>query len=189
MTRVPGTTMLDAIAHEILTPDAVETIATEVSVVLNKLHTLRQSPSDAGKVMLSASGHDLPDPVVFFEDRSGPYSSIVELWAHCGDYSDLAEMKGDVDPATLDIMAADPIRYVHPDLRFYNIIVRDGHLSGIIDWEDSGWFPSSWQVHTLRWPRFGCNGPWLQYWLKYRFSKEAEAAYAASKSFLIKSPV
>lgn len=189
MTRVPGTNMMHAIRQGNLTPNVVKTVASEVSIALGELDTLRQSPSDAGKVMMSASGHDLPDPVVFFEDRSGPYPSVIELWAHCGDYSDLAEMTGDVDQETLDIMAADPIRYVHPDMRLYNIIVRDGHLSGIIDWEDSGWFPSSWQVHTLRWPRIGCSGPWLQYWLEYWFSEEAEAAYVASKSFLIKSPV
>ncbi|KAI0755543.1 kinase-like domain-containing protein [Fomes fomentarius] len=187
MTRVPGRNM-HAIANDI-TPDVIQTIASEVSTVLNKLDTLRQAPSDAGKVMMSASGHNLPDPVFFFEERSGPYISLIELWVHCGEYSSIDKMQDDVDVRTLDIMAADPIRYVHPDLRCYNIIVRDGHLSGIIDWEDSGWFPSSWQVHTMRWPRVGCSGPWLQYWLRYRFSKEAEAAYAASKSFLIKSPV
>ncbi|CAL1696739.1 unnamed protein product [Somion occarium] len=189
MTLIPGTSLMDAILGGDMTPDAVESVAQEVAVVLSKLQTLRQSPTDAGKVMMSASGHHLPDPVVFFEKRSGPYRCALDLWAHCGDYFDLTEMKGDVEPATLDIMAAEPIQYVHADLRIYNIIVHDGHLSGIIDWEDSGWFPSSWQVHTLRWPRFGCYGPWLQYWLRYHFSEEAEAAYAASKTFLIKSPV
>ncbi|KAI4517889.1 kinase-like protein [Schizophyllum commune Loenen D] len=187
MTRLPGRNM-HAIAND-MSPTAVQDIASEVATVLNKLDTLRQPPADAGKVMMSASGHDLPDPTFFFEERSGPFPSIIDLWAHCGDFNGVAEMESHVDASTRDIMAADPIRYVHPDLRMYNIIVRDGHLSGIIDWEDSGWFPSSWQVHTMRWLRVGCSGPWRQYWVEHQFSKEAEAAYVASKSFLTKSPV
>ncbi|KAH9902576.1 kinase-like domain-containing protein [Cubamyces lactineus] len=189
MTRVPGTNMKEALMRGDLAPNTVEVVAQEVADVLNKLRTLRQPPADAGKVMMSASGHDLPDPVTFFEERSGPYPSIIELWMHCGSFRDLDEMREYVEPTTFDILAADPIHYVHPDLRTYNVIIRDGHLSGIVDWEDSGWFPSSWQVHTMRWLRFGCDGPWYQYWLKHRFPEEAEAAYAASKTFLIKSPV
>ncbi|KAJ2984436.1 hypothetical protein NUW54_g10513 [Trametes sanguinea] len=189
MTRVPGDNMKEALMHDAMTDDAVEIVAQEVADVLNKLQTLQQPPADAGKVMMSASGHDLPDPITFFEERSGPYPSITDLWVHCGSFGDLAEMKQYVEPATFEIMNADPIHYVHPDLRTYNIIVKDGHLSGIVDWQDSGWFPSSWKVHTMRWPRFGCDGVWYQFWLKYRFSEEAEAAYAASKTFLIKSPV
>ncbi|KAJ3018983.1 hypothetical protein NUW54_g203 [Trametes sanguinea] len=172
MSRVYGDNMKEALMRDAMIDDAVEIVAQEVADVLNKLQTLQQPPADAGKVMMSAFGHDLPDPITFFEERSGPYPSIIDL---C--------------PATFEIMNADPIHYVHPDLRTYNIIVKDGHLSGIVDWQDSGWFPSSWQVHTMRWPRFGCDGVWYQFCLKYRFSEEAEAAYAASKTFLIKSPV
>ncbi|EPQ53784.1 kinase-like protein [Gloeophyllum trabeum ATCC 11539] len=160
MTRIPGTRMWDTK----LPVDAVEAIADEVSVVLSKLQTLRQSPAEAGKVKMSASGHDLPDATHFFEARTGPYSSVLELVVHSGSYRDEEEMRSDLDPAIIEVMTADPIRYVHPDLRTYNIMVHDGHLSGIIDWEDSGWYPSSWQVHTMRFARSGCNGPWLQYW-------------------------
>ncbi|THU95930.1 hypothetical protein K435DRAFT_665366, partial [Dendrothele bispora CBS 962.96] len=102
----------------------------------------------------STSDHDLPDPVHF-----------LSLWAHCASHSNVehAQMREEVDDATLTTMTADSIRYVHPDLRMYNIIVRDGHLPGIIDWEDSSWYPYSWQVDAMRWSRFGCNGLFLQY--------------------------
>lgn len=190
MSRIDGRNMYSALKNQELSQDTIETIASEVEVVLRKLQTLRQPPADAGKVMLSASGHGLPDPVLFFEEHAGPYPSIIDLWAHCADFFDAAELKRYVDQATLDIMAAEPIRYTHPDLRPYNIFIRDGHLLAIIDWEDSGWYPSSWQVHTMRWMRPGSSGAWTQYWRdKYRFSEVAEAAYAASKTFLQKSPV
>ncbi|THU91873.1 hypothetical protein K435DRAFT_800948 [Dendrothele bispora CBS 962.96] len=163
MTYITGVRMMEAVADGLLTFNDIQTIASEVSNVLDKLETLRQPNCNVGKVMMSTSGHDLPDPVHFFEERAGPFPSILDLWAHCASYFDVEQMREEVDDATLTTMTADSIRYVHPDLRMYNIIVRDGHLAGIIDWEDSGWYPYSWQVHAMRWPRFGCNGLFLQY--------------------------
>ena len=26
-----------------------------------------------------------------------------------------------------------------------NIIIKDGHLSGIVDWEMAGWYPAYWE--------------------------------------------
>ena len=44
---------------------------------------------------------------------------------------------------------ADAIVYVHADLRSYNILVKDGRSSRIIDWENSGWLPRHWQLHVM----------------------------------------
>ncbi|EIN09492.1 kinase-like protein, partial [Punctularia strigosozonata HHB-11173 SS5] len=190
MTRIPGISVYEALCQGPLSLDLQQTIVKEVSSVLEKLQTLRQPHADAGQVMLSASGHDLPDPRYFFETRSGPFPSTTALWAHAGSYNDVQEYEENVDPVTRQIMEADPIRYVHADLRTYNVLIHDGHVSGIIDWEDSGWFPSCWQVYTMRWFSRGCADFWYGYWaFEHRFTAEAEAAYAASKTFLILPPV
>ncbi|VDC03562.1 unnamed protein product [Peniophora sp. CBMAI 1063] len=190
MARLPGERLVDAMQRETFSREDLDNIVAEVWAVLVKLQTLRQPAYLAGKVMLSASGHDLPEPLSFFEERSGPFSSILELWRYAGSFGSMAEMRQYVAQDLLDALEADPIRYVHPDLRTYNIIVRDGHLSGIIDWEDSGWYPSAWQVHAMRYRRFGCLGEWHKYWKEqHRFSPVAEAAYDASATFLMKSPV
>jgi thiamine kinase-like enzyme len=34
--------------------------------------------------------------------------------------------------------------FSHGDFAFHNVIVRDGHVQAIIDWEFSGWFPEHW---------------------------------------------
>lgn len=44
----------------------------------------------------------------------------------------MAEMRKYVEQPLLDALDTDPM------IR-YNIVVCDGHLSGIIEWEDSGW--------------------------------------------------
>ena len=39
------------------------------------------------------------------------------------------------------------IRFCHMDLHYENIMVQDGHVSGIIDWELCGWF--TWRLEVL----------------------------------------
>lgn len=39
--------------------------------------------------------------------------------------------------------------FTHGDLFRHNILVKDGHLSGIIDWECAGWLPEYWDYTTM----------------------------------------
>ena len=34
--------------------------------------------------------------------------------------------------------------FTHGDLGFHNVMVKDGHVAAIIDWEFSGWYPEHW---------------------------------------------
>ena len=49
----------------------VRAILNDVRTVLDRLWTLKQGPSDAGKVMLRASGRGLLDPLTFFDTYWG----------------------------------------------------------------------------------------------------------------------
>lgn len=80
-------------------------------------------------------------------------------------------------PEFLKPILEDPVVYVHGDLAMQNVLVHNGRVSGIIDWEDSGWFPRHWMVHKLRTPRPGCEGFWLRYWIFHRFDPVMEDAY------------
>ncbi|POR32239.1 Uncharacterized protein TPAR_07550 [Tolypocladium paradoxum] len=37
------------------------------------------------------------------------------------------------------------IVFTHGDLNMRNVLVRDGRLSGIVDWENAGWYPEYWE--------------------------------------------
>jgi hypothetical protein len=54
------------------------------------------------------------------------------------------------------------IVFTHGDLAPRNILVRDGHLSGIVDWQMAGWYPEYWEsvklLSTL--PR---DGAWFRH--------------------------
>jgi aminoglycoside phosphotransferase len=51
------------------------------------------------------------------------------------------------------------IVFTHADLNMRNILVKDGRISGIVDWENAGWFPEYWEYtkchfgvrHSQRW--------------------------------------
>jgi len=40
--------------------------------------------------------------------------------------------------------------FTHGDLSSFNILVRDGQVVGIVDWEMSGWYPEYWE-YTSAW--------------------------------------
>ena len=43
----------------------------------------------------------------------------------------------------------------HGDFRQRNIIVKDGNVTGIVDWELCGWYPEYWEftkaLYTWKW--------------------------------------
>ncbi len=43
------------------------------------------------------------------------------------------------------------IVFTHGDLNMRNILVKDGRISGIVDWENAGWYPEYWEYIKCRW--------------------------------------
>lgn len=38
------------------------------------------------------------------------------------------------------------IVFTHADLNMRNVLIQNGRLSGIVDWENSGWYPEYWEL-------------------------------------------
>ncbi|KAI0041467.1 kinase-like protein [Auriscalpium vulgare] len=180
MTRLPGCPLID-FADEL----EVKPLAADVLAVLYQLWRIPQPAEFAQRkaaVMASASGHGLVHPALRihgnFDDLGGPYASIEACYdTICLDYMKASDERLDLVKALED----DPIVWVNGDLRMQNILVgKDGRLSGIVDWEDSGWLPRQWQLHMLRHPGPTCFGAWVRYWLfDFRFDEEVERGYSA----------
>lgn len=49
----------------------------------------------------------------------------------------------------------------HCDLTPRNILVRDGKISGLVDWEDSGWYPEYWEY--VKFFQRTADKDWKQY--------------------------
>ena len=183
MTRIPGELLIDK--FEAMTDAQLDIVVQDVFAVLHSLWTLRQPTQDAGKVMVSASGHGLPGPTQLFDDLEGPYDSVLDCYVHMS--SHLVDSKAELKqlyPAASQALMADAIVFVHADLRSHNILVKDGRLSGIIDWENSGWLPRHWQLHVMRRSCPSTRGKLREVINDMRGPDESEAAYRESKSLL-----
>ncbi|KAG6006698.1 hypothetical protein E4U21_006773 [Claviceps maximensis] len=57
-------------------------------------------------------------------------------------------------------MHTDPYRicFTHADLAPRNIMVRNGHVAAIIDWDFSGWYPEYWEFIKSRYTFTGSDG-------------------------------
>ena len=44
------------------------------------------------------------------------------------------------------------IKFTHNELHFSNIMINDGHISGIIDWRLAGWYPEYWEYNSATRP-------------------------------------
>ncbi|KAI0696628.1 kinase-like domain-containing protein [Cytidiella melzeri] len=175
MSKIPGRDLTKVNDERKLTPAEMEVIAADVVAIVEELWRLPQPPGLEGKVMASASGHGLPHPVRFRETLGGPYPSILDC------YKTLVVDMSIFPPGHFRPIIQDAVVWNHGDLTMRNVMIHHGRVSGIIDWEDSGWLPRHWLLHNLRNPRPGCQGIWARYWIyTHRFQPEVEEAYIAS---------
>lgn len=185
MTKLRGHRLLDK-WPQLSTKQCTDVIVKEVTTILYQLWDVSQPSDIKGKVMMSASGDGLPHPRTLRESLGGPYSSTLEC------YDSMSDTKmSNVSPHISTALTQDPIVWVHTDLRMQNILVDDeGHVTGIVDWEDSGWLPRHWQLHILRRPQWGCMGAWVVYWQsEFRCDDVTEKAYDASLDGVLVYPL
>lgn len=84
----------------------------------------------------------------------GPFETEEELndylikaaWA--GGFSSETEYNEALDRARRMAELPHRILFTHGDLKHHNILVQGGRVTGFIDWESAGWYPSYWEFTT-----------------------------------------
>ncbi|KAJ8111343.1 hypothetical protein OPT61_g6038 [Boeremia exigua] len=76
----------------------------------------------------------------------GPFKSVKEFNTTIAD-TFVAKSKSQVGPYIRGMLDAHKhkIVFTHGDLRPRNIVVRNGRVTAIIDWEMAGWYPEYWE--------------------------------------------
>lgn len=145
MSRIGGDD-LQAVDFETLSDDDRRTI---LSQLRNFAEQLRAVPPPQSQRICSIIGGPVFDHRIC---TSGPY----------GPYDDEAQMNIQIRRLTLEecqrylsaeendlLSRADAIRhslrFTHGDIAPRNIMVREGKISALIDWECAGWFPEHWE--------------------------------------------
>lgn len=74
----------------------------------------------------------------------GPLSTDEELWNELAKALEGVPLKA-VHRLRAQMPSSTPYTFTHGDLTSVNVMVEDGNLVGIIDWEASGYFPVWWE--------------------------------------------
>lgn len=144
-----------------LSQDGRDKILGQLSEMVREFRGWKPAPGVVG--VESCVGGSLCDTRIPRRDpRFGPFKTIQEFhrWLREGfktadylnnprnlseadwrDLHDMIEMQDGEWPAPV---------FTHCDLSPFDLIVRDGELVGIIDWEFSGWYPCYWE-YTSAW--------------------------------------
>ena len=99
------------------------------------------------------------------------------------------EFKADGEAILKLLTVEHDIVFTHGDLHFHNVIVKDGHISGIIDWECAGWMPEYWEFGVIlrcfdtksEWYRLVTAMPSFKY--KMEMAADYVLAYTTDQSY------
>jgi hypothetical protein len=128
--------------------------SSEKMVILTELNDcirqMRQIVYPDGTLIGSVTGGPAIDRRQLSAVKGGPFMSEKDFneWQ-------LAQLFSDTPLSRREFYASihgtdHKIVFSHCDLAFHNIIVRDGHVVAIIDWEYSGWYPEHWDYCKTR---------------------------------------
>ncbi|TFY81419.1 hypothetical protein EWM64_g2593 [Hericium alpestre] len=161
MTRIPGETLNNVL--ESLSNTQLETIATDLGSIVTRMRRFR---SPYGSSICNVIGGNIR--TVRVTDMSiGPCPDFPTfhrdlVWAANPSIKDYDHHRESFR-RLLDKQYA--IVFTHGDLLSHNIMVQDGHVTGLIDWECSGWMPEYWDFTSmLRGPRRTEDDEWLRIW-------------------------
>lgn len=150
MERIRGTTLAWAMAD--LSDQELDKILLQLRDIILELRSL---PAPGGSIANCMGGSLRDSRITRPEPRFGPFPStlLFHNWLRKGlKPEDHTDRENDEDWEDIKWMVAkqdegfwgDPV-FTHADLSPHNIMVRDGKIVAIIDWDFSGWYPSYWE--------------------------------------------
>ncbi|POR37012.1 Uncharacterized protein TPAR_02789 [Tolypocladium paradoxum] len=131
-----------------MTPDQVSNFGRELAGHLSQLRSLQPpAPGFIGSLSLGSSlDHRLSGT------RFGPFHSVADFHTYLRRGRPLAHWENEPDvirvhsrPGIYDV------KFSHADLNPNNILVKDGHITAIVDWEFAGWYPEYWDYTKMYW--------------------------------------
>ena len=168
MTRVQGVLLSERL-HS-LSATEYDTMVAEMKVYIDQLRGLRIEEFAESSYIGSVGRRECKDKIFRAgSDKRGPFVTEAEMHSNiCDRWVDLrswGNTKADYYIHILRRMYAEnsnhAIRFTHADLSPGNIMVDKGHVMGILDWQEAGWYPEYWEyVNAMQ----GCGGVWDTLW-------------------------
>lgn len=147
MERLPGKPILPAL--ETMDEASQDCVLKQLKSYLDEMRALTPPHRRAVQSCASSSLYDSRIPPG--TRRFGPFATIQDFHRWLRDGFDVSGLQSSDCRAELEQMAYfqdsywPPPVFTHGDLDPSNILVHEGHISGIIDWEFAGWYPHYWE--------------------------------------------
>ncbi|KAI0532520.1 kinase-like domain-containing protein [Xylaria digitata] len=144
-------------AWKSMSVESREDVLAQLRVIFQELHSL--SPPSGTGVESCVEGSLFDSRISRRNPRFSPFKTIQEFhfWLRRDlKPEDLKDREKDQDWYDLmDMMRQQdghwpPPTFAHGDLNPFNVLLRDGKVVGLIDWEFSGWYPHYWE-YTSAW--------------------------------------
>lgn len=151
MEKVEGTPLRDV--WDGLDDSAKSRICEGIWSIVNELRQIQKPPAYSHLYQCGADGSASDD--VLIKDLHSPPTPILDDAAlRARIYERYIHFNGRLFEDTLPSMLprSDVSVFTHGDLTPRNIMVDQGCITGIIDWEDSGWFPDYWEYANMMRP-------------------------------------
>ncbi|TGO91253.1 hypothetical protein BPOR_0034g00200 [Botrytis porri] len=178
MDRVPGES-LQKIGGKLVWED-VEVLAEEVADYLVQLRKFTSDKLQAPDGSLMRDKHFSPESTLNFWT-----SDVDEWWARVeSSIRDKSRKNLLREQYSLCIKPGGPFVLTNGDLNAQNIMVKEKHVSGIIDWERGGYLPEWWELYQLEEFENGAWGRALKRALAKRNVVPSEAAKTFGDKFL-----
>jgi len=168
MTRVRGTPLSECIRS--FSEKELDTIAMELRGYLDQLRNLCIEEFEESKFIGSLGRGECMDKIFRAGTRHpGPFNTELEMYENiCDRWLDLRSWGNNKPDNYIHILrrmyqenSHHAIKFTHGDLSPCNILVENGHVTGILDWEEAGWYPEYWEyIKAMQ----GCSGIWDTLW-------------------------
>ncbi|OAX78313.1 hypothetical protein ACJ72_07379 [Emergomyces africanus] len=146
---------------------------------------LRKIPNKSKYLIANAYGGPICDHM--YEGRTpGPLNSTAEFADDLTQFLFHPEQHKHQPPIEMLYEKKYDVCFTHSDLHMTNIIVRDGRLFGLIDWENSGFKPEYWEYVRALWPSGHKRGTDIY---RQAFGDKYEDEFEALVCILQNSPI
>ncbi|EGX48746.1 hypothetical protein AOL_s00079g385 [Orbilia oligospora ATCC 24927] len=157
-----------------------EDIISQLKRILDELRSLEGT-------FIGCVDHTHCEDVLFSETETprGPYSSEEEFSQ--GIIDTLLEKEATAFPRLVcemvqDILKGHKIVLTHGDFLPRNILVKDGKVVAILDWEMAGWYPEYWEYTKIMY-----RPPYLKSWFKDGMVNKLIKPYYAELAVLMQA--
>jgi aminoglycoside phosphotransferase len=151
MSRLPGKPLSHTLST--LSQDELNVITSELKVMMDGLRSLRFNQFETSCFIgslnggpcrddLFSSGYESKGP---FSTEADMYENIIERWNKNIVRPRITKAEMDFQRRLYAEISGTEIRFTHADLSPKNILIENGHVSGIVDWEQAGWYPAYWE--------------------------------------------